>query len=1065
MPTPVPKPDKPVPPGLYTIPAGEPFLDHLVAGLAPLLAPDVSASDNPLRAHEGLLLLPTRRAVQTVNECFAARGEPAQILPRIEPLGDAGEEELVFAGAFEASPPVEGPAQVPAMPPALPGLERTLTLAHFVRRWKQSARGGGEGSMAETLALAQDLGTLLDQLASEEVEPSRLKEALPTDDFAEHWRSIYDFLTIVTEQWPAFLARTGRLDPAERRRRLMEARARHWQDHPPQTPVIIAGSTGSIKATARLMKAALELPQGYVVLPGLDQELDGAAWAQLEDAHPQAGLKRLLETFETDRESVRLWPTCLGSAPPADQKQVSRERAHSERANRSARRGLFTLALRPAETTDRWIDDVDRLRSAQSIREAVRGLTLIEAEDEGEEATAIALALREALTVPGRTAALVTPDRGLARRVSSLLARWEIAVDDSAGQPLTSAAPFVFLRLVLGAALELGRAVPLTALLKHPLTDLGLEPADRAARLERLERYVLRGKRLEPGFGPLYGRLERVEADRRHPGSHRPDAAFSLSAERDLLERLEAALEPLRALPQGANLAAYGEALYQSAERLASAEALWKGREAEATSQFLSELMDVGETTPVDGLSPFAQILMGLAEGRAVRGGVRHPRLAIWGPLEARLMAPDLLILGSLNEGVWPADVGIDPWLNRQMRAHLGLASPERRLGLSAHDFAQGAAAGEVILTRAKKTGGAPQLASRWVVRLTRVLAELQGADEGAVAGQPVNRLDRPAHRGRRFLKLAQALDRAPAHRPQAPPSPRPPVDKRPRRLSATRIQTLIRDPYAIYAQRILKLPVLEALEADTDALERGNLTHRVLELGLLPLRDGGRPPNLADLLALGEAEFAARQVTPAQRAFWWPRFRKTMDWFVRKEWPRLRAEGWQPVLLEADGSLQISGPLGPFSVTATVDRVDRKPDGSLSVIDYKTGGCDTRPQIEAGFSPQLTLCALIAEAGAFEGQAASGPVSAIAYVKINGDEKSGGGEVLDRTAPSKSGLPLAEMLAKTREGLEKTVADYDNPETAYLSRPRVATIKVYGDYDHLARVKEWGTAQGEGEE
>src|SRR5690606_20009946 len=94
-----------------------------------------------------------------------------------------------------------------------------------------------------------------------------------------------------------------------------------------------------------------------------------------------------------------------------------------------------------------------------------------------------------------------------------------------------------------------------------------------------------------------------------------------------------------------------------------------------------------------------------------------HPRLFIWGPLEARLQHADRMILGGLNEGTWPGEANIDPWVNRPMRAAMGLEPPERRIGLSAHDFAEGASAEEAVLSRALKVEGAPAVASRWWLR------------------------------------------------------------------------------------------------------------------------------------------------------------------------------------------------------------------------------------------------------------------------------------------------------------------------------------------------------------
>ena len=995
-----------------TIPAGAPFVDTLAGGL---LGRHGGAPDS---LSELTVLLPTRRACLSLRNAFLRLGQgDAMLLPRLLPLGDVDADEVepdalgVLSEALAGGDGGDGGD----IPPAIPELERRLILTRLVMGW--GGDGHGAFNRADQAArLAGELARLLDQVETERLSFAGLETLVP-EDYADHWQRILGFLEIVTRHWPAILAERGVLDPAARRNRMLESLAQRWRAAPPDYPVIAAGSTGSIPATADLLAVIAGLPRGEVVLPGLDRHSDDAIWDAIDEGHPQFGLKRLIERLDMARDQIGDWapdhtPRPLPPAPPG-------------------RAALLNLALRPAATTESWATEPPLPDSA------LEGLEVIACPGPREEAGVIALRLRHALEAPGRTAALVTRDRALARRVAAELGRWGVEVDDSGGQPLADTAPGSFMRLTAALITERAAPVALLAALKHPLATGGLAPGAFRARVRVLEDAVLRGPRPGAGFEGIAIALE--------------TAKKATGALRRWFQGIARLAAPMAQLVGGqrVSLGELAAAHLALAEGLAASNddandhggpaRLWAGEAGEAAATFFSALIAASESLPPLAGRDYGAMLDTLMEGRVVRPPYgRHPRLHIWGPLEARLQHADLMILGGLNEASWPPDTGADPWLSRPMRAEFGLPAPERRIGLAAHDFVQFAAAPDVVLTRAEKVEGGPTVPSRWLSRLDTLLRGW-GKDHG---------LDpRKNWRG-----WHGALDAPDAIRPMAPPAPAPPVAARPRQLSVTRIETWRRDPYAIYARHILRLRPLEPIDADPGAAERGTIVHKALEIFVETYPSALPDDAVAILLDIGRRTFAGVMGRPGVRAFWWPRFERIAQWFIEME--RRRRGGLVGVVAEAKGRLELDGPAGRFVLTGTADRIERKTDGGVTIIDYKTGGTPSKAEIIGGYAPQLALEAAIARAGGFEGMAAA-PSVALAYWKLSGGDPAG-----EETWPKVDDEALAE---EALGGLRHMIARFDDPATAYHAIPDPAWAPRFNDYAHLARVKEWSDQGGEG--
>jgi ATP-dependent helicase/nuclease subunit B len=979
---------------LFTIPPGVSFVDALAAGLLAETAGD------PLVLARYTVLLPTRRARRALDDAFLRQsdGRPL-LLPRTLPLGDLDADEALLAGVDEATATESAP-ELADLPPAIPALRRQLLLAQAVQ-----AAGRASGSpmtVDQATRLAAELARLLDQVQTEQLSFDCLRDLVPAD-YASHWQLTLRFLSVLTEQWPAILAAEGCIDPAERRNRALAAQAEAWRRRPPADPVIAAGSTGSIPATAALLAVIADLPAGRVILPGLDRALDEETRAAVLDdpAHPQHGLCVLLRRLEVLPADVRLWPDQgLPCTPPA-------------------RAAFVNEALRPATTTERW-RTLPPLGAA-----ALDGIQRIDCAGPQEEAGVIALLLRSIAEQPGKRAALVTPDRGLARRVAAELKRWNIDVDDSAGQPLDQTPPGTFLRLTAEMVAEEFAPVPLLAALKHPLAAGEREVAAFRAWVRRLETAALRGPRPAPGIAGLKSTLAGEEARRFGPRL-------------DRLADLAAPLARLLTAPQ-ASLVELIDAHVTFAEALAASDGesgaarLWAGDAGEAAAVFIADLRQAASGfAPLPG-DRYPALLSGLLSAQVVRPRYgRHPRLAIWGPLEARLQHADLLVLGGLNEGTWPAELAADPWLSRPMRRDFGLSAPERRIGLAAHDFAQALGAPAVALTRALRVEGTPTVPSRWLLRLEGFLRSL-GIDEKRMHGGA-------------WLHWQALLDRAAVVRPVAPPTPSPPVAQRPRAIRVTEVELWRRDPYAIYARHILRLKPLELIDAEPSAADRGIWIHRALERFVRECPHAVPTDALARLLAIGREEFGAQMNRPAVSAFWWPRFERIARWFVETE--RERRATLAALHAEVKGKLQFEGPAGVFTLTGTADRIERDAAGRLAIIDYKTGTLPKRKEMELGFTPQLPLEAAMAAAGGFDGVAGA-DVDVLQFWRLTG------GNPPAQVEDAKGGDP-ATLAIVALEGLRQLVISFDSPDTVYQSVPDPEFAPRFSDYAHLARVKEW---------
>jgi ATP-dependent helicase/nuclease subunit B len=952
------------------------------------------------------ILLPTRRATRILGSILRETcGRNALLLPAIKPIGDIDDDRL--------------DDEVPGttVQKAISRTGQIFLMLDLLKKWAaenpQTAIASEiQNSHIQSLNLATSLLKLVDQLETEEADLEHLAEAYQAD-LSDHRTTILSLLGLLKIELPTRLAAENLMGPSARRSFLIRLEAQRINQSPARGPIIAAGSTGTIPATRLLLKAIAHNDYGSVILPGLDFNILPEDWEMIGSDHPQFSLRTLITELGIERRDV------------------------SELSAGNQNRNLLSAEImRPSATSEKW-HEVLKLKGTE-ISVAMQNLNLLAAPDRHLEARSIALILRHVLETPNQTAALITPDRDLAQRVKAELLRWDIVIDDSAGESLSHYGLASLAMLVLKLVANNVSMIDLVSLLAHPDCTLDLPRLDLSAQAQKLEIAVLRSFGAENGLDGLRRALARaLEGKRKKVRVHPVVDAFTEDdwlMLQNLIDKIANILAPLMSrdkLSGDIQIAIFEKCLNElapSADRLKL--------ENQYFESLVQELRSEAKRLPRESFAALAPIITHVLHEKKIRiSSSTHPRLAIYGVLEARHIPADVLILGGLNEGHWPVQTDPGPWFNRPMRKSFGLPQPERDIGLSAHDFTQALGYGKIYLTWSQRLNGSPQLPSRWILRLQTVM---QAAGLVTKRTGTLN-----------WLHLAKTIDASSEIGPIKKPKPQPPVAARPIRFSVTEIEKLIRDPYAIYAKRILRLEPLKSISRAPDAALRGTLFHEALKNWNHAQPDILSTESLNVLIASGRDAFAALKDDPEIISFWWPRFIRLANWVSEKELEF--REDLHHVFAEIEGKLEfvIDGEI--HLLTARADRIDLLNTGQVRIIDYKSGKPPTPKEVISGLSPQMPLEAAIVAAGGFKG-VDSRSVSTMVYVHITGAIPAGKSiEIIP--APKFTADQLAQIHLG---GLKSLLGKYRDPSQSYLPRVTIQKEDEMAEYDHLSRHREW---------
>ncbi|MBP3546716.1 MAG: PD-(D/E)XK nuclease family protein [Alphaproteobacteria bacterium] len=830
---------------------------------------------------------------------------------------------------------------------------------------------------AQACYLANELSTLIDMVNNERLKFEKLNDIVP-EEYASHWQNTLQFLKIITEFYPKILEERNLSDIGDYNNKLLSEQNKNLQKNPSEKEIIVAGTTATFPAMKELVKTISELKNGSVYLSGIDKFLDDSAWDMIEETHPQFELKQLLEFLQISRHDI----------PDA----VSH--------NNSEREKLFSEVMRPAESSDSWLS----LNKDSFSAKALDGLKLIECRDSKEEALIIAAIMRHNLETPEKTTALVTQDRNLARCVSNELLRWGIKADDSAGIPLSQTPQGIFLRLIAKVCEEDFSPLSLLSLYKHPFTCAGKTNYEIRRQIREYEKSVLRNRNCKKIKDNDFITHQKSLFNELHDLMNQPKASF-----KELLNK-HLQLAEFLATSKDKN----------------GADVLWCEEEGEVAASLMGNLLEHADTLGEIKQGQYADLFGALLNGTIVRSKYgAHPRLRILGPIEARLCSFDCVIVSGLSEGIMPANSSSGAWLSRPMKEKFGYPLPEKSIGVLAHDFCEMCAAKEVYLTRSDRVQNTPMVKSRWWMRLETVLKAID-FDINILYQSP-------------YTYWCRQLDRTQNITPIEAPHPAPPLESRPRELWASDMERLICNPYSVYASKILKLKKINDFDQTPDAVDMGNIVHNVLEQFYKQYPEH-LPQNAKKIMEeLAENLLNENEIEDSIKLFWKIRIERMIDWILQKE-ENLRID-IKHTHCEVKGRTSFQSSGGEFIVGAKADRIDETTNGTVRVIDYKTGYAPQNTKVEKGYAPQLPIEGIIAQKGDFE-EISAKPVESLHYWKLQNNESSFSKNVDD-------------LLENYTDKLTAIIEHFDKKDSEYIVQPKYKD--EYCDYIHLSRIKEWG--------
>ena len=1061
---------------IYSINSTERFADSLVQNI-------IAKYGGSAQQLTGLLVLvPSKRAAQSVRNSFLQLSEgKSSLLPRIIALADLSYEldAILMSAIAQVSSDDSANKSICdelfelISAPKMSDLHRDMSLAKLIfdegRAEVASSSNLGNDifsilSIVDALGIADAMGKLQNELYQNNIEFSDLHNLVSDKELAEHWLYITKFLEKILQKWQRDLEKSSFEDGNVVRDKIIRLLADLWGNIPPDFPVVIAGTTGSLSSTAELMKTVATQEKSMVVLPSTDLEMTDEFWSKIDVSHPQYNLKLLLSEIGFARGDVRR----LGGSPhPSPLPEGEGNNGVI------AREKLWRNMLLPAKLTHVWYGGNSDEISHDDIKSACKNISYIEADDAEKEAVAIALIMRDALEVEGKTAALVTHDRELARKVRAVLCYYDINIDDSAGEPLLNLPAANFLMLVIELYMNQDEPIALLALLKHPLCMLGGDAKTTREIARDIELNLLRGICVYDDLGEL---LELAKT-RIGEGGNLSDASLSLLQKLyDLLVGFTSNLvsySPLEEESKRRSRLGGGDSLSASlilkkhielAENIAAyiddngivcggSDVMWQKHDGRTLAKTLADAIDslaiIGDIEP----KYYSSLLEKILSNQSYRPPyASHARLHILSPIEARMQSYDVMILASLNEGSWPSSLAVDPWMSREMRGAVGLPLHERLTGQSAHDFAILSMANELVLTRAKKSAGEVTSPSRLLLRLETYLQSADG-----VFMDMKNRGDKWLSFVNLWLDDGERIF-------IEPPSPSPPISSRPTSLSATRFERLMRDPYSIYAEKILGLRKLGDIAEMPTVADLGIVIHKALEVFYQKYGVGNQGLSTTELeqelLSIGHECFAKIFFHRNAKIFWWRRFEKIAKWIIAKDFEQnnhgrirvLTEEKLSKILQDfGDGSTK------EFEITAIIDRVDILAGGKANIIDYKTGNVPSKENIKSFVACQMPVNAylFLQKAKKYEAKF----IGIVEYYKLSGSAKKDS-EAIDIYVENHHKKPEFDNdeMQKVEAGLRKLINHYNQQNTVYYCCPfpEFAGDEKYNDYLHLARKLEW---------
>ncbi len=985
---------------VFYIPTGYSFLETLAKSALRLYG------ETPEHLADLHILLPTRRAVRMMADIFLdlTNGAP-MILPRLRAVADIDDAELELW--------VHGATRIlPDIHPAISNIERQAVLTQMLQKRDPTL------NYARASGMARALGELMDRVADEDLSLDAMDHLVPSE-YAAHWQLTVEFLSILRTVWPTYLEDRKLQNATTRRSLLLRTLAAHWAAHPPASPIWIAGVTGSLPAVADLMRVIANCPNGHVILSGFDPSISDDAKEDLQ--HPHYQTHQTLSRLSISPHDVRVWPEY--PLDTADKRDV-------------ARGEFWNHVLCTNIASDRWTE-LKHAPNRTEFGDVLSGLRLISCKNRPQEARIIAAAARHILSDQNARLAIVTPDRALAQDIISACARFKIDVNDSAGDVLSDTAPARFMFLCLKTVMGGYHPVDLLSLLRDPFFNPSLLSREAMDRIDRLSRGVrppahvdgLMAELIRRGQDAKYPVRDALSTDDQDQLAH----IFSICSnfERTFCQDNLSVLDRIRAhITLAEQLSAHDDH---------DVSALWTEDDGITLARFFQDLLASADMLPKIVDRDYVDFLADMMSGIRVNArGVGHPRLALLGIFESRLISCTHVILAGMNEGIWPQGPRIDPWLSRRMRQDFGLPLDDIQTGRMAHDFLQLVRRNQVIMTRSEQLNGEITVSSRWWQRLETVIHALGYNPQSLAADDLVAWVGaRDAAQKTKNIKVMR-------------PMPTPPCHLRPRKISATNIDLLIKNPYAFYARHILRLFPLDGYDMDVDGRIRGIILHRVTEKFISSFQ-GDLPGLFApQILEILSDVLRVEIHDPVVRATLWPRLERVLLNFLdqEKDW---RSQGFSSRFLEQKWHLNLDIQGEPYTITARFDRLDQHRDGAYALVDYKTSASiPSKKDALNGAAAQIPIEIWLARDGKNQNMAEDSKGMPLAYALLWPISA----RKFDLHPWDKTDVEaLCQIAARD---VPRILSAYHNDHTPYLPVPDPSLAPDFDDYTHLARRAEW---------
>ncbi len=982
---------------VFNISPRYPFLDVLARYVIE------TAKEQNLNIANDLILLPTRRACRHLKEIFLLLSEnKATLIPTILPLGDIDENGFAFLD-YDTINLDEN------LPKPITTIERNLILSKLVKQ-KMS-----DISEEQAYSLAVDLAHLMDTVEMEELSFDNLKNIVP-DKYSKHWQETLEFLKIITENYPLILKEQNLLNPVDYKVKLIKQQINLWKSFPPKGRIFAAGSTGSLVPISYMLKYIASIDNGYLILPGLDKNISDSDFDFLtsdypnsNQNHPQYGLLKLIKGLNLKINEVPNLPLYKKDYDVVD---VDREK-------------LSSCIMISSDMNSNW----QNLSFKENVLENV---TEIELQNEADEVFAISSLLRKSIE-ENKKALLITPDRKIAKSVASKLKSWNIIVDDSAGIPASDTITGNYIILILKMIYDNFSPYSLLAVLKHKYTHLGYNKNELNNIINSLENNVLCGK-----FG--IDNLDRMLSYEQCPIDveillNKIKALcseyISLMSDIDKYSIYDLFIKHLKLVENfvsGPNID-FNEILWSSDIHIELS------KELKSFIAALKEIKNKEYSISIDEMTASAYFIFIsnylLSLNLRITNGI-HPNIAIMNSIEARLIDADLYIMAGLNEDTFPAVISDDPWMNRPMKAEFKLPLPERKIGLSSHDFVEFFCKKNVVMTHSQKVKGVNTITSRWLTKLSAIVEIAKIKWDNSLSQE--------------VLYWIKNFETKVIGNRCKQPSPCPPIEARPKELSATWIEKWYRDPYIIFANKILGLEKIKDINPTIGGAEFGDIIHNAVQ----KFKECNFSTEEELLNLMVKESLSIMSIN--QNDFWLQRFKSIAKSFIQFE--KKYKNDVKLSILENEGKYKISD---NFTIKAKADRIDVLNNNTCAVYDYKTGTIPYKKSVLTGYSPQLLIEALIIENGGYV-SIGSKKVSKIAYLALKNKE-SDNKEIIFSEYDDK---PLSEMIADTNNNLKDMINKFYNKENpaSYISHPNPNKvgdlIKKYSEYEHLARIKEW---------